>query len=264
MFRPCKTWQAHKGIIIWLGSVRISSHQIISHCRNDSVIVWNLDGEALHRLPTNHEGFCKCDLLGNLLAIPQSKNTIQVVDITSPSMSRTQLDIKKDVGAVMAVRLFTTEPSSSSSLRIVAAYESGSVCLWDESGGTILQETRVEDCMPTCLALNDNKEILLGTSSETLHVLDPSSLSRIRQVALTNPGLSAIALRPTDGRIYATAGWDKRLRLFSSSHHKKLCVLLLHEGTLNALAFAGPFLACGGNDAQISLWDLYNNPNKSK
>lgn len=214
--------------------------------------MWNLDAEPIYRMPITHEGFCKCDLRGKTIALPRDKNSLDVIDITqcTSPLLKSSLNMKNDEGAVMAVKL-----SSETGDFLVAAYESGYVCIWKIAEAIVDREMRVK-CMPTCLCLN-KEEILLGTSSEVLYVLDWNQLQPLRELTLTNPGLNAIALRP--GRFYATAGWDKRLRLFSAAKHKKLCVLILHDSALNALAFAGRFLACGGGDAQISLWDLYNN-----
>lgn len=156
-------------------------------------------------------------------------------------------------GGLMAVKLLC-QPT-----RIVAAYESGCICIWD--GDVVVHQTRIKS-MPTCLGHHAHRnEILLGTSSETLHIFDVDKLALLKEITLTNPGLNAISLRQSDLRLFATAGWDKRIRLFSARSHKKLCVLQLHDDSLNSLVFIVGhcgLLAAGGNDALISLWDLYS------
>ncbi len=217
------------------------------------MIVWDSKGQIMLQTPINHEGFCKCNLIGDLLAIPCGKNGINVMDLSLNTPTKLSLDVNNDEGALMAVK-FVSENL------LIAAYESGYICLWlvqEDSTATIDREMRIK-CMPTCLALN-NGEILVGTSSETLYIFDDRLSGLLKEVNLTNPGLNVIEIRP-DARFYVTAGWDKRLRLFSTSKHKKLCVLILHDGALNALSFVGPLLAAGSSDSQISLWDLYNNP----
>lgn len=144
--------------------------------------------------------------------------------------------------------------------KIATAYESGCICIWNEN--IVLHRTRVKS-MPTCLGHHAHRnELLLGTSCETLYIFNADNLTELKSIALTNPGLNVMALRLSDLRIYATAGWDKRIRLFSARSHKKLCVLQLHDEAVNSLIFiAGPgsgLLAAGGSDALISLWDVYN------
>lgn len=98
----------------------------------------------------------------------------------------------------------------------------------------------------------------------------------------------------SDGKIFATAGWDARVRVYSTRTMKELAVLKWHKEGCYAVAFAGVtdnevveptreqnntrqkrnaleiiklerevkaqrthWLAAGGKDAKISLWDVY-------
>mmetsp|Transcript_6383 Transcript_6383/g.20743 ORF Transcript_6383/g.20743 Transcript_6383/m.20743 type:complete len:237 (-) Transcript_6383:23-733(-) len=78
-------------------------------------------------------------------------------------------------------------------------------------------------------------------------------------------GVGGLVLRP-DARIFATAGWDYRIRLFSAKppHFKPLAVLRYHDASVNAVDFSpqrpgGPnLLAAASKDTKISLWrDLF-------
>ena len=91
--------------------------------------------------------------------------------------------------------------------------------------------------------------------------------------SLTNPGVNAVRIRTSDGRLLVTGGWDSRVRVFSvtttSARRKKtpkvpklLAVLDFHKASVNALDFS-PFdgmLAAGSNDGIVSAWNLYNSP----
>lgn len=226
--------------------------------------MWNGEGKLVHQILVNHEGFCKCDLWANIIAIPFGKNSIEIYNIEQvkiPERRRT-LTIDEDEGGLMAVKLLSNKPT-----RVVAAYESGCICIWD--GEVVVERARVKS-MPTCLGHHAQRnEILLGTSSETLHIFSvvEDKLAELKAISLTNPGLNAIALRLSDCRLYATAGWDKRIRLFSARTHKKLCVLQLHDESLNSLVFIMGrcgLLAAGGSDALISLWNLYSDGSSSR
>lgn len=74
-------------------------------------------------------------------------------------------------------------------------------------------------------------------------------------------GVGQLMLRP-DGKLFATAGWDYRLRLFSTRAptFKPLAVLRYHSASINAITFSSDstILAAGSKDFKISLWsDLY-------
>jgi len=254
IWRPIKTWKAHPGSIVWLGSVS-SKGLLISQGRMDAVKVWNEEGDLLFEIATDHEGFCKCDVGNDLLCVPCGKNELYTLNVNDIS-SRGQKDTCKpatDEGSIMAVKFAET--------RLVAAYENGYVCVWN--GDICACETRTQG-MPTCIAFScKRREILLGTSGDTCYIFD-EELKAKRQVSLTNAGLSCLAVRD-DEKIYATGGWDKRIRLFSGKSHKKLCVLQLHDDTLNSVVFTNDdgrkgdrILAAGSSDGQISLWNLYN------
>lgn len=256
VYRSLKTWQAHSGSIAWLGALDDRPGYIISQARHESLIIWNEKEIAVYRLLVDHEGFCKCDLWTNIIAIPAEKNSVHIFDINeTSSLERTStLKIDDGEGALMAIKLL------GQGSKIATAYESGCICIWNEN--IVLHRTRVKS-MPTCLGHHVHRnELLLGTSCETLYIFNADNLTELKSIALTNPGLNVMALRLSDLRIYATAGWDKRIRLFSARSHKKLCVLQLHDEAVNSLIFiAGPgsgLLAAGGSDALISLWDVYN------
>lgn len=252
--RPIKSWKAHPGQIVWLSSIS-NKCQLISQGRTDAVRVWSKDGDLLLEIPIDHEGFCKCDVGNDLLCIPSGKNELYSLDIHQVFSGGQKKILKPvtDEGSIMAVKFAVN--------RLVAAYESGYVCIWDED--TCVCQTRIEG-MPTCIAFSAKRqEIVLGTSCETLYVFD-EELRAKRQVSLTNAGLSCIAIRD-DEKIYATGGWDKRIRLFSGKCQKKLCVLQLHDDTLNSIVFANKdtrqsysIFAAASSDGQISLWNLYN------
>jgi WD40 repeat protein len=78
-------------------------------------------------------------------------------------------------------------------------------------------------------------------------------------ISLKNPGLNYIKIRSSDGKIFAVAGWDSRVRLYSLKKAKLLCVLDFHNENVNCLDFSkNNVLVCGSNDGLISFWNLYN------
>ncbi|ORY77635.1 WD40-repeat-containing domain protein [Leucosporidium creatinivorum] len=124
---------------------------------------------------------------------------------------------------------------------------------------------------------------------------EPStSPTHLKQTPTEYPGRSALAVRD-DGKLLAVAGWDGETRLYSTKSSHPLAVLSYHRTSLHALAFAPcafplpppsspsnlaepsndsdsdsddddeaprwskarPWLAVGGKDEKISLWEMY-------
>lgn len=218
--------------------------------------MWNDEHQPIMKILVSHDCFCKCDILGPLLVIPHDKNDLQLFSIKGTKHELlNKISINGDEGAIFIAKFLTSAD------RLLTAYESGGIFIWNMPACTLASQTRVGH-LPNCAAHNSEKhEILIGTSSETLFIYDDRDLKLLKEVSLANPGLNAIVVRPTDQRLYATAGWDKRIRIFSAKSHKKLCVLQVHEGSVNAVTYVvdtRSLLAAGGSDGLISLWDLYN------
>jgi len=248
-FRPIKTWKAHPAPIVWLGNL-VDNHQLISHGRTSSVKIWNDENELMHEIPVDHEGFCKCDVQNNALCIPSGKNEIHVIAVNAEMNKTSTHTLINDEGSIMAVQFVGNS--------LVAAYENGFICIWSREDKSTFSHSHRIQAMPMCLSFDPKHgRILLGTSCETLYIFD-EDLHIQREILLTNAGLSCISIR-CDDRIYATSGWDKRIRVFSLKHHKKLCVLQLHDETVNSVQFTkkNSILAAASSDGQISLWNLY-------
>jgi len=82
-------------------------------------------------------------------------------------------------------------------------------------------------------------------------------------VDIPNNGIADIKIRP-DRKIFATAGWDHRLRVFSWKKYNPLAILKFHAEGLSGVDFLAHdtdnhfWLAAGSKDKRISLWDIYN------
>ncbi len=86
-----------------------------------------------------------------------------------------------------------------------------------------------------------------------------------KRVALARPGVADAKIRP-DEKLFATAGWDRRVRAFGLGGTRPggaLAVLKCHAESVQTLAFAPttggkggvPLLASGGKDTRIALWE---------
>jgi WD40 repeat protein len=73
--------------------------------------------------------------------------------------------------------------------------------------------------------------------------------------------VNCLAFRP-DGRILASGGDDRSIRLWDVATGKKTVPLMGHTDKVRAVAFSpdGQTLASGSSDGTIKLWQLPSSP----
>ena len=106
-------------------------------------------------------------------------------------------------------------------------------------------------------------------------------LIKKEDIILKNPGTNDLKIR-SDSKIFATGGWDSKIRIFAMKNFKPLAVLTIHRDSINSLTFTKMkriqeqqetvedkknqqqndfseqnLLAAGSKDTRISLWSLY-------
>ncbi|KAI7179206.1 hypothetical protein D0869_07987 [Hortaea werneckii] len=201
-------------------------------------------------------------------------------------------DIK--TGMVMAIRLDYTPERD---LTIVGGYESGHACAWRRNPSSQFWERTYTNQAHSQPILSLDLAIPLGsffTSSADAviarHRLN-SAEGETKVVQTRHAGQQALTIR-SDRKIFATAGWDGKGRVYSAKTMKEVAVLKWHREGCYALAFAATdlgeshdndqepntglvkramtvseqrtsaaksthWLAVGSKDGKISLWDIY-------
>ena len=88
-------------------------------------------------------------------------------------------------------------------------------------------------------------------------------------VGVDENGMNDVCVRAADGRIFATAGWDRKVRVWSTkdkanaktnrTKKRELAILDYHRGSVRCLDFSSvtKILASGGEDAVVVLCDVY-------
>lgn len=262
----------------------------------------------LHTLTVNTMNFCSFAMCVDdapadpstpsesiLVATPGVQDgSINVTSLPLESRIAT-IPIPKDVksGMVMAIDLYY----ENDRLTVVAGYESGHVAVWQQNQNKFWQTVYVNKAhSQPVLSLDICSQSVCFFSSSADAVIArhplPSSQTETRYVQTKHAGQQALTVR-SDHKIFATAGWDGRARVYSLKTLKELAVLKWHKEGCYALAFAQIYeaalgdnldgnedqamtsqnlttsqqrvekaknthwLACGSKDGKISLWDVY-------
>ncbi|KAF9061925.1 WD-40 repeat-containing protein [Rhodocollybia butyracea] len=201
-------------------------------------------------------------------------------------------------GIIMSLHVFETTSSSSElstsspKLRILIAYESGTVTLRqyansekptsvEGKGWEVIWQVKLHQEAIMAMNVSSNNQLALTVSAD--HLIGRYDLTASTQDGCVvhrtkHPGNGCVAIRD-DGRICAVGGWDGKIRLYSTKNFKPLGSLRYHKEGCQALSFAtsfhagssqdldddldneeklkrGRWLVSGGKDKRVAIWEL--------
>ncbi|KAF0533488.1 WD40 repeat-like protein [Gigaspora margarita] len=272
-------------------------------------------------LTVNSINFCKFDFCYEeisdkrdelFIAVPSTEDSsgIDIWDITNQKLivSSIGLDQNSKTGYCMGIKIFSNNTfqnlqSIPKNYFILAAYESGSVILWsiiintnelmsNEKKNNVavekLWDRKEHGESVLSIDLSSDKQFAISTSGDNKIVkynFDEEFRKEplIKSTTIKYAGIAEVKIR-SDGKIFATAGWDTKIRIFSSKSMKPLAILSYHRESVYALAFSRiesmdeqdhdksteegkdlgneertekHYLVGGGKDQRISLWEIY-------
>jgi len=196
------------------------------------------------------------------------------------------------VGMVMAIAL----KSSCNGLTVVAAYEIGSVIIWqqtEDKSWTKQYSSKLHDQPILSIDLDFINNVILSCGADAI-IGKYTPLSSEQETSKTgHSGQQSLRIR-SDCKIFATAGWDGKGRVYSCKTLKEVAVLKWHKEGCQALDFAQieihevvedsqnstsgsglqsltstvatrrssqaqttHWLALGSKDGKVSLWDIF-------
>lgn len=245
-----------------------------------------------------------------LIANPNGLDAGGVDLFQLPSCRRvSRLPSDKDVQTGMVMALSILRMTDTSKLLLISGYESGHVLVHEGShAGTSEWKWRRLLCnqphtQPVLAIDTDpNSGYFLTSSADALVAKFEIPRDKMlhakpqKTINTKHAGQQDIKIRD-DGKIFGTAGWDNRIRVYSTKTMKELAVLKWHQEGCYAVAFAQVlesstshdytrtlqrsdsslnkntldllkserdnkarrthWLAAGGKDGKISLWDIY-------
>ena len=203
-------------------------------------------------------GYCPCSLIENFIAVPtDSVSSIELFDLlTKQPIGQLQPDLSQ-----IKYGMCMTTKSVQNKHEIVVGYENGCVALWDVRNFKMVASANLHSESVMCLDYCENINLgISGSADDKLKswiISNDVSIDSKKDITATNPGFNSILIRP-DHKIFAAAGWDSNVRIYSVKKLKPLAVLSYHKDTVQCLSFSSDnTLACGSKDHHISLWDVY-------
>ena len=233
----------------------------------------------LHLLTVNSLNFCafamchgestsERHLQSILLAVPDTSDSEGIDVFRLPTEQRTgTIEAQRNVktGMVMALAIRETPLA----MIIAAGYESGHTVLYSRLSSSDAWNT-LYSCRPhtqPILSLDSHSSYFITSSADAmiakhpfLEALSPapaSLKSPLKTVKTKHSGQQGLAVR-SDGKIFATAGWDSRVRVYSCKTLKELAVLKWHREGCMATAFAQILGLADSYDDQASFLNTSN------
>jgi WD40 repeat protein len=207
----------------------------------------------------------------NVTSLPAEK---RIATLGSPNGAST--------GMVMALGLINRPDQ----LLILAGYENGQACVWKQIGQksqvVYMQKTHAQPILSIGIAHSQGMWFTSGADAIVArHPFQAGKAAEAKMIQTKHAGQQGLAVR-NDQKIFATAGWDGRMRVYSVKGMKELAVLKWHGEGCYAVAFADVddanavqgrsltvaelrvekartthWLAAGSKDGKVSLWEIY-------
>ncbi|KAG5519253.1 hypothetical protein PMAC_002341 [Pneumocystis sp. 'macacae'] len=315
--RPIIAWRAHLESI--LTCYYWSENYFITHGRDNKVYIWKLHFEytedskiylpidqkeeyqkkpwMIYSLNINSLNYCSfavCDkendIKNEIFMAISSSNKNELIDIYDlPNCQLIYSGIgstKETTGIVMSLCIYYRKEPSCKTLEVSAGFESGHVGVFIFSSIHQVWETKYLFKVHTQPVLSIHcdplHEFLISSGSDSFIVkyyLNSNLDNNILKFKTHHIGQQSLRIR-SDAKIFATAGWDGKVRVYSCKSLSQLAVCKWHETGCYAVAFSeiipehykilGLFdknkqlkllekhwLAAGGKDGKVSLWEIY-------
>lgn len=150
--------------------------------------------------------------------------------------------VNTKTGMVMALKVFRDKENA---LYVIAGYESGRTYLFKGNANYNGWETMYTACPHSqpilSLDISPLFDVYYTSSADAVIAKHPllqaiGQQQPIKEVQTRHSGQQGLKIR-TDGKIFATAGWDRKARVYSAKTVKELAVLKWHKEGCYAIAF---------------------------
>lgn len=132
-----------------------------------------------------------------------------------------------------------------------AGFEDGSFTIFDLKSNKPIIDKKVFKDPILCIRNIEDKTILGATGNFIVVLQNEKSIAKHE---LKESGINDISFK--DERIYSTAGWDSKVRVFDLKKNVPLAILKYHSSGVNSVDYKDIKLVSGSKDHRIALWNL--------
>ncbi|XP_053604971.1 guanine nucleotide-binding protein subunit beta-like protein 1 [Plodia interpunctella] len=224
-------------------------------------------------IETDYPGFCRFEANTKLetLFVPDKESKVSIYHFSGEKICSLELDNSSELklGDPMCLK-YIDFPNNRPCLLV--GYEAGWLLLWDLNTSQYIGKLQIKECPMSLDYHLEQQRGMVGNASDTLQIFSIGkrdlSLAHKLDVNIKNPGINRVRTR-SDGKVFASGGWDGHIRIFSWFSLRPLVVLTEHKQAVQDIAYSSQkvslwnanIMAAGGLDGAITLWDLYNTKN---
>lgn len=219
-------------------------------------------------IETDYPGFCRFEANTKLetLYVPDNESKIQIFSFSGEKLGSLKPKNDPKLGDVMCLK-YIEFPCDRPCL--LAGYEAGWLLLWDLNTSQCISTLQIKECPMSVDYHLDQQRGMIGNSSNVIQIFiigrKDLGLAHKMDITIKNPGINKVQSR-SDGKVFASGGWDGHIRIFSWFSLRPLAVLTEHKQAIQDVAYStekvslwnAHIMAAGGLDGAITLWDLYN------
>jgi WD40 repeat protein len=250
-------------VILPHGSVRYAvafspDGKLLAAAGQDSLTIWSRESGQFTPAVEKDGNTYRCVAFspdGSTLALGSDDGTVHLWDVAD-AVERTVLRAHVDV-----VRSIAFSPDGS---RLVSSGQDREIVLWDVTGGVRIRSLGYSGFNPVQVVAfaPDGRNIAVGEvtdSAQDVILLDTETGAVRMRLRGHRHGVNALVFSP-NGRILATAGVDRCIKLWTLADGMEQVSLKDGVGTVRSLSFSvdGAWLAFAGSDSTVKIWDLGN------
>lgn len=236
---------------------------------NYKVFILSSSGyKELALIETDYPGFCRFGANTKLehIYVPASDSKVDVYKFNGEKVNTLRPESGQKLGDPMClkfVEFLLDRPC------LLVGYESGWLYLWDLNTSQCISQLETKQCPMTIDYHMEQQRGIIGNTSDVIQIFSIGrkdlSLAHKLDINIKNPGINKVMTR-LDGKVFASAGWDGYVRIFSWFSLRPLVVLTEHKQAVQDVVYSSQkvslwnanIMAAGGLDGGITLWDLYN------
>ncbi|ORZ22131.1 WD40-repeat-containing domain protein [Absidia repens] len=279
--RPLFQWKAHSESCL---SVHVySKDKLVSQGRDNTIHIWQLDFDTqrspqlIYSLPYYSLNYCQLSLTqikGDTMicfASQGDKPWVDIFNLTTTSWFIQNIGDQDNEKRrlCMAVQMLDHQEQSPV-IRLLAGYENGQVVLWqcdlETKAITLVWQASIHEHPVLCLkGTVKGGYVLSGSIDNQIVKYDLDDGKVIKTTKAKKSGTSSLAIRK-DNKIWATGGYDGRIRVYSVKTMNPLAILSYHRDSVYCVDFAvdwmeddgkAHWLVATSKDHRISLWNIY-------